>query len=212
MDYREKCYQLVKLLKTNGINNKNVLMAISQIPRHLFVASNYLEQAYTDCALPIDNQQTISQPYIVAKMTELLMQGNALNNVLEIGTGSGYQAAVLSKLVKSVYTVERIKHLLVQAQEKFHLLALKNIHCLHGDGLQGWSEYGPYDGIIVTAGAQTVPPALLAQLANNARLVIPIRTIDDNQELQVITRQGNSYITIHSDAVVFVPLLPEKVN
>ncbi len=162
--------------------------------------------------MPIDNQQTISQPYIVAKMTALLVQDDSLSNVLEIGTGSGYQAAVLSKLVKSVYTIERIKHLLVQAQERFQLLALKNISCLHGDGLQGWPEYGPYNGIIVTAAAQTIPSALLAQLADNARLVIPIQTIYGNQELQVITRQGNNYITTHTDAVIFVPLLPEKIN
>jgi protein-L-isoaspartate(D-aspartate) O-methyltransferase len=197
--------RLVDRLRREGIRNEAVLDVIRNTPRHLFVDEALSSRAYEDTALPIGYNQTISQPYIVAAMTELVI-ADAPKKVLEIGTGSGYQAAVLAQLVEKVYTVERIAPLASQARQRFRQLGLRNIRASHSDGTIGLAEFAPYDAIIVTAAAESIPDELLQQLAPGGRLVIPVGG-RDYQVLKVITRGEDGYNSEDREAVVFVPLL-----
>jgi protein-L-isoaspartate(D-aspartate) O-methyltransferase len=197
--------RLVERLRAEGIRNSVVLNVIGKTPRHLFVDEALASRAYEDTALPIGYNQTISQPYIVAAMTQLIIE-NKPQKVLEVGTGSGYQAAVLAALVPKVYTVERIKPLAVLARQRFRQMGLRNVRASHTDGSVGLPEFAPYDAIIVTAASETIPEALLEQLADNGRLVIPVGG-RERQTLSLITRHDDGYKRRDLDPVVFVPLL-----
>lgn len=208
MTSRRTRERLVNRLREKGIANEQVLDVISNTPRHLFVDEAIASRAYEDTALPIGHGQTISQPYIVARMTELLLSdGEAPGKVLEVGTGCGYQTAILSRMVGKVYTVERIKALLLQARTRFRQLRLRNIQARHTDGGWGWEQYGPYEGIIVTAAPEKVPQSLLEQLDIGGRLVIPVGRQGDTQILSVIIRTEAGYEREDFEAVSFVPLL-----
>ncbi|WP_133471410.1 protein-L-isoaspartate(D-aspartate) O-methyltransferase [Paraglaciecola marina] len=197
---------LAQLLHQEGIINSKVLTAIANIPREIFLPDALKHKAYQNTALPIGQGQTISQPYIVAKMTELLLESdNNAENVLEIGTGSGYQTAVLAQLFKQVFSVERIKTLQFQAKRRMNQLDLHNVKMKHGDGWQGWSSKGPYDAIIVTAAASSVPEKLYQQLNDGGRLIIPVG--ESNQQLHCITRQQDEFTSSIIEAVRFVPLV-----
>lgn len=198
--------RLVARLQERGIENPHVLTVIREMPRHLFVDEALASRAYEDTALPIGHGQTISQPYIVAKMTEILLQGGPREKVMEVGTGSGYQTAVLSKLVERVFSLERISPLQNQARERFYQLKLNNIRLKHSDGNWGWEWYAPYDGIIVTCAPEQVPQELLRQLAPGGRLVIPVGG-NTGQSLRVIDRVGDKFEETELDPVSFVPLL-----
>jgi protein-L-isoaspartate(D-aspartate) O-methyltransferase len=202
--------RLITRLKDKGITNVDVLAVIRELPRHLFVDEALASRAYEDTALPIGLGQTISQPFIVARMTEVLMAGIPKKSVLEVGTGSGYQAAVLSRLVDRVFSVERIAPLLKQARERFYQLKFNNIKLKYSDGSWGWPENSPYDGIIVTCAAEQVPEELLKQLAPGGRLVIPVGGTG-GQSLRVIDRNGNTFEETELDAVSFVPLLSGQI-
>jgi len=202
--------RLVARLKDQGIKNVSVLAVIRDLPRHLFVDEALASRAYEDTALPIGHGQTISQPFIVARMTEILLEGLPKNKVLEVGTGSGYQTAVLSQLVERVFSVERISPLQNQARERFYQLKLNNIRLKHSDGSWGWEENAPYDGIIVTCAPEQIPEGLLRQLAPGGRLVIPVGG-SSGQSLRVIDRNGNSFEETELDAVSFVPLLTGQI-
>lgn len=202
--------RLIQRLKDRGISNQQVLAIMRQCPRHLFVDEALASRAYEDTALPIGHGQTISQPFIVARMTEILLQGGSRNKVLEVGTGSGYQTAVLSGLVPRVFSVERIAPLLKQARERFYQLKLNNIRLKHSDGSWGWQENAPYDGIIVTCAPEHIPESLLQQLAPGGRLVIPVGT-STGQSLRVIDRNGNTFEESEWEAVSFVPLLSGQI-
>jgi protein-L-isoaspartate(D-aspartate) O-methyltransferase len=198
--------RLVRRLREEGISNERVLKVIRDTPRHLFVDEALASRAYEDTALPIGYNQTISQPYIVAAMTDLIIKNNP-QKLLEIGTGSGYQAAVLAPLVPKVYTVERIEPLARQARQRFRKLGLRNIRASYSDGTEGLPEFAPYDAIITTAAAEVIPQALLEQLSpDGGRLVIPVggRAC---QTLTVVTRNYDKYEYEELDPVVFVPLL-----
>jgi protein-L-isoaspartate(D-aspartate) O-methyltransferase len=198
--------RLIERLYEEGLSNPHVLEVIRRTPRHLFVDEALAHRAYEDTALPIGHNQTISQPYIVGRMTELLLAGGPLDKVLEIGTGSGYQTAVLAQLVERVFSVERIQSLQDRAKERLAELKLRNVVFRWGDGWEGWNALGPYNGIIVTAAAANVPQALLDQLAMGGRLVIPVGA-GDVQELLLIIREEDGYSRHVLDAVRFVPLL-----
>lgn len=198
--------RLVARLKDQGIKHIELLNVMRSLPRHLFVDEALASRAYEDTALPIGHGQTISQPLSVARMTEMLLTGMTKKKVLEIGTGSGYQTAVLSRLVERVYSVERIEPLQKQARERFYQLKFNNIRLKYSDGSWGWPEYGPYDGIIVTCAPEQVPEALLQQLAEGGRLVIPVG--GKQQSLRVIDRRGTTFEESILDDVTFVPLLP----
>lgn len=200
--------RLVQRLKDQGITNQKVLDVIRVTPRHLFLDEALSHRAYEDTALPIGHAQTISQPYIVALMTQILLSRGPLKRVLEIGTGSGYQAAVLAQLVDEVYSVERIKPLLIKARNLFRQLRLRNIVSAHSDGGVGWPEHAPYNGIIATAAPEQVPDELLYQLAPDGLLVIPVGT-GEHQELRVISRLGDTQKFEEEvvERVRFVPLL-----
>ena len=199
--------RLVNRLRDNGIRDERVLHAIAATPRHEFVDEALSSRAYEDTALPIGLGQTISQPWVVAKMTEALLDGGSPQKVLEVGTGSGYQAAVLAALVPSVFTVERIEQLLKQARRRFHRLKLNNIYTRHADGHLGWPSQAPFDGIIVTAGASRLPVELIDQLKVGGLLVVPV---DDfrAQRLLAVRRTEDGYEETDLGGVIFVPLLP----
>ena len=197
---------LAQKLQSEGISNPAVLQAIAHSPRHIFVPEILAHKAYDNTALPIGQGQTISQPYIVAKMSELLLAGSRPKNILEIGTGSGYQTAILAQLTDKVFSVERIKALQWQAKRCLRAMDLHNVSMKHGDGWQGWRSKGPFDAIIVTAAPSSVPPALLEQLADGGRLVIPVG--EQTQILKVITRDGDTFNEQQVEAVRFVPLVP----
>ena len=200
--------RLIQRLQSEGITNSAVLDAIRNVPRHLFVDEALSHRAYEDTSLPIGFSQTISQPYVVARMTELLLSRGVPNRVLEIGTGCGYQAAVLSQLVPRIFSVERIQPLLEKARKRFRSLGYNNIHSQHADGSFGWAEKGPYDAILSAAAPYSVPQELLEQLAPNGVLVIPVGG-DEVQELQLIYREGqtNKFDVVSTEDVRFVPLL-----
>ncbi|MEZ8282637.1 protein-L-isoaspartate(D-aspartate) O-methyltransferase [Vibrio splendidus] len=200
--------RLITFLIENGIQDQEVLDAIYQLPRESFLSQAMYHQAYDNNALPIGQGQTISQPYIVAKMTELLeLQQDS--RVLEIGTGSGYQTAVLAQLVDHVYSVERIKSLQWDAKRRLKQLDFYNISTKHGDGWQGWSSKAPFDAIIVTAAAESIPQALLQQLRDGGRLLIPVG--DDEQQLLKIVRHGDEFLSSVIEMVRFVPLVPGEL-
>ncbi|WP_042146416.1 MULTISPECIES: protein-L-isoaspartate(D-aspartate) O-methyltransferase [unclassified Pseudoalteromonas] len=197
---------LAQKLYEEGINQQAVLDAIASIPRHDFVDSILTHKAYENTALPIGLGQTISQPYIVAKMTQILIEQGVTDRVLEIGTGSGYQSAVLAKVFSEVYSVERIKSLQWQAKRRLQSLDLYNVAMKHGDGWLGWKSKAPFNGIIVTAAASEVPTELLYQLSDNGILVAPIGA--GEQKLVMFKRQGDNFIQQALEAVRFVPLIP----
>lgn len=196
--------RLIEFLVVNGIQDNDVLSAIHYLPRESFVSQAMMHQAYDNNALPIGQGQTISQPYIVAKMTELLELERS-SKVLEVGTGSGYQTAVLAQLVDHVYSIERIKSLQWDAKRRLKQLDIYNISTKHGDGWLGWEAKAPFDAIIVTAAAESVPQALLEQLAEGGRLVIPVG--DNEQYLLKIVRQGDAFVSTTIETVRFVPLI-----
>lgn len=199
--------RLIQRLYDEGLRNSQVLDVICSTPRHLFVDEALAHRAYEDTALPIGNNQTISQPYMVGRMTELLLADGPLDKVLEIGTGSGYQTAVLAQLVERVFSVERIQALQERAKELLAELSLRNVVYRWGDGWDGWNALAPYNGIIVTAGATEVPQALLDQLAVGGRLVIPVGESDDQQQLMLIVREEDGFVYKTLEGVRFVPLL-----
>jgi protein-L-isoaspartate(D-aspartate) O-methyltransferase len=198
--------RLIQRLYDEGLSNSKVLEVIRRTPRHLFVDEALSHRAYEDTALPIGNNQTISQPYMVGRMTELLLANGPLDKVLEIGTGSGYQTAVLAQLVERVFSVERIQSLQERAKEQLAELNLRNVVYRWGDGWDGWNALAPYNGIIVTAGASEVPQALLDQLAVGGRLVIPVGEGND-QQLLLIVREEHGFVRHALEGARFVPLL-----
>ncbi len=197
--------RLVEKLAANGISDERVLQMIETTPRHLFMPESLAHKAYENTALPIGNGQTISQPLMVASMTQLLSQ-HGCERVLEIGTGSGYQTAVLAQLVEHVFSVERIGELQYQAKRRLKKLDLHNVSMRHGDGWQGWASKAPFDGIIVTAAASDIPTALLQQLADGGIMIIPVGT--SQQRLYVIRRFGDDFEQKQLADVKFVPLVP----
>jgi protein-L-isoaspartate(D-aspartate) O-methyltransferase len=197
---------MLSRLREQGIKDEIVLSAIGNTPRHIFVDEALSIRAYEDVSLPIGFGQTISQPYIVARMSELLRNGQPLQKVLEIGTGCGYQTAVLSKLAKEVYSVERIRPLVMKARGHLRELKCINVKLAHADGNIGLPEIAPFDGILVTAAASHIPQDLLDQLAINGRLIIPVGT--DEQILYLVERLSQSeYRQTKLEPVKFVPLL-----
>jgi protein-L-isoaspartate(D-aspartate) O-methyltransferase len=198
--------RLVQRLREQGIANLAVLERIRNVPRHIFVDEALGSRAYEDTALPISYGQTISQPYIVARMTEALLEAGAADNVLEVGTGCGYQTAVLAPLVARLYTIERIEPLLVRARERLKELGIRNVRFRHGDGTLGWKAHAPFDGILVAAAPLTVPEALVKQLRVGGRLLVPIGP-EGEQELVRFTRREQGVQRESIGAVAFVPLL-----
>ena len=181
--------RLLERLFEEGIRNLHVLEAIRRTPRHLFVDEALAHRAYEDTALPIGHNQTLSQPYIVARMTELLLGGGPLDKVMEVGTGSGYQTAILAQVVERVFSVERIYPLQERAKGVLRDINIRNVVFRHADGNWGWPQYGPYDAILVTAAPAEIPPELLGQLADGGRLVIPVG--EHQQHLMLVVRQGD---------------------
>jgi len=198
--------RMVERLREAGIKDEQVLAAMAEIPRHIFVDEALAHRAYEDIALPIGFGQTISTPWVVARMLELARGGRALGRVLEIGTGCGYQVAVLSRLAREVCSVERISPLLMKARVRLRELRISNVRLKHGDGHFGLKEYAPFDAVVMAAAASHVPDALLEQLAPGGRLVMPVGTKEQHLTLVEHTEQG----FIHSalEEVRFVPLLP----
>ncbi len=203
--------RLISRLEEKGICNVGVLEAMRMTPRHLFVDEALSSRAYEDIALPIGHKQTISQPYVVARMTEAIMQDGVPDKVLEIGTGSGYQAAILAALVKNVYTVERIEALYQQARRRTMGLGLRNIRFKLSDGFWGWENYAPYDAIIAAAAPKEVPTSLIEQLAENGRLVIPVGQTSSVQNLMLIRKTKKGIEEEYLDAVSFVPFIQGKI-
>jgi protein-L-isoaspartate(D-aspartate) O-methyltransferase len=210
MTSRRTRERLVQRLREEGITDERVLGAIGGIPRHLFVDEALASRAYEDTALPIGHGQTISQPYIVALMTHVLLDGERPKKVLEVGTGSGYQTAVLARLVDDVYSVERIEPLMKQARRRLRELGIRNVQIRLSDGGWGWKEHAPYDGIIVTAAPAEVPPALLEQLAPGGRLVIPVGGAA-MQELLLVENTEKGFTQERLELVNFVPLVRDSV-
>jgi len=198
--------RMVERLRQQGIRDEGVLAALAQIPRHRFVEEALASRAYEDTALPLVRQQTISQPFVVARMIEILRSGRELGKTLEVGAGCGYQAAVLSCLATEVYAVERIRQLLDRAKENLRELRLPNVRLKHTDGNLGLPEAAPFDTIIVAAAAMVVPLELKQQLAPGGRMLIPLGGVD--QRLVLVERQGNVFRDTCLEAVRFVPLLP----
>ncbi|GCF91309.1 MULTISPECIES: protein-L-isoaspartate(D-aspartate) O-methyltransferase [Shewanella] len=195
---------LAKKLQDAGIRNQAVLKAISHTPREMFLDNALAHKAYENTALPIGQGQTISQPYIVARMSELLLH-KMPQRVLEVGTGSGYQAAILAQLVPQLCTIERIKGLQIQARQRLKRLDLHNVSFKYGDGWLGWANRSPFDAIMVTAAAATIPEALLSQLADGGVLVLPVG--EDTQQLMRITRNADRFSFETIETVKFVPLI-----
>lgn len=206
MTSRRTRERMVQRLTDAGVTDGRVLEALRELPRHIFVDEALATRAYEDTALPIGYSQTISQPYVVARMTEAVLAGGQPRTVLEVGTGSGYQTALLGRLVPEVFSVERIDGLLKSARARFNELGLHNIRLKHADGTLGWPEHAPYDAILVTAAPTETPVALLEQLAEGGRLVIPVGE-SGAQQLRVITRGPDGYDQQVLDRVSFVPLL-----
>ncbi len=206
MTSRRTRERMVKRLMEQGIRNRKILDVMRDTPRHIFVDEALASRAYEDNPLPIGYNQTISQPYIVARMTELLLRAGHLSKVLEIGTGCGYQTAVLAQFADHVYTVERILPLQRKAKEHLWELKIKNVSFIHNDGGWGWPEYAPFDGILVSAAPPEIPTALLEQMAIGGMMVIPIGE-SGRQELQRVTRTPTGYEVEEFEPVSFVPFL-----
>ena len=203
--------RMVERLRQQGIEDEQVLAAMGSVPRHLFVDDALAHRAYEDTSLPINFGQTISQPYVVAKMIELLIRDRALGKVLEIGTGCGYQAAVLAQIAREVYSIERIRELHERARANLRALRLHNLRLAHGDGNLGLEKAAPFDSIVVAAAAQSTPPALLRQLASGGRMILPLRARGSNaavpgQRLVLIERGARGFSETALDPVRFVPL------
>jgi protein-L-isoaspartate(D-aspartate) O-methyltransferase len=198
--------RLVQRLREQGIANLSVLERIRNVPRHIFVDEALSSRAYEDTALPIGFGQTISQPYIVARMSEALLEGPPLHSVLEVGTGCGYQTAVLAPLVEKLYTIERIEPLIDRARQRLKELDVRNVRFRHGDGTAGWKSHAPYDGILVTAAPLIVPDVLVQQLSIGGRLIVPVGA-EGEQELIRLTRKEQRIERQSLGPVSFVPLL-----
>lgn len=198
--------RLVQRLRDEGIGNSAVLDAIRNTPRHLFVDEALSSRAYEDTALPIGLGQTISQPYIVARMTEAVLEDGVPEKILEIGTGSGYQAAILAQLMPQVFSIERIAALLPKARQRMRLLELRNVRFKHGDGSAGWPSNAPYQAIMLTAAPQQIPPALFEQLALGGRMVAPLGPRGE-QALMLFKRTPEGIEQTELERVSFVPLL-----
>jgi protein-L-isoaspartate(D-aspartate) O-methyltransferase len=197
-------------IRSRGIRDPAILAAMAEVPRELFAVPEYRAQAYDDTPLPIPAGQTISQPYVVALMIEALQLRGA-DRVLEIGTGSGYAAAVLSRIAREVYTVERHEELVLYARERFRELGYDNVKVRHGDGTLGWPQHAPYDGIIVAAGGPQIPVSLRQQLAPGGRMVIPVGRHRERQQLVRITRQNEGHFQQEKlGHVRFVPLIGQE--
>lgn len=204
--------RLINRLRDQGINDERVLDVMRQTPRHIFIDEALSHRAYEDTALPIGYNQTISQPFIVAKMTELLLAEGPLQRVLEVGTGSGYQTSILAPLVEELFSVERIKPLQDKAKERLRTLGLNNVRCKHTDGGMGWPDRAPYDGILAACAPEEVPEELKQQLAVGGRLIIPVGG-SDNQKLNLVIRESEAeFSTEILDCVKFVPLLSGTVR
>ena len=207
--------RLVDRLRQSGITDETVLQAIADVPRHCFVDEAMASRAYDDCSLPIGEGQTISQPYVVALMTQLVvnsgLNGKPVDKVLEIGTGSGYQAAVLSKLVSRVYTLERIRTLAHRSSDRLRQLGMRNIKTRYTDGIEGWSDQGPFDAVIVTAAMETVPQELLDQVADGGVLVGPVGAQNGTQQLATLRCLAGQTPELQKiEQVKFVPFLSGK--
>jgi protein-L-isoaspartate(D-aspartate) O-methyltransferase len=204
--------RMIERLRSEGIRDEVVLAAMNAVPRHIFVDEALAIRAYDDAPLPIGHGQTISQPWVVARMSELARNGRALDTVLEVGTGCGYQTAVLAQLAATVYTVERIGALVAKAKRNLQLLKIKNVRLKHGDGSADLGEALEVDAIVVTAGATHVPTPLLHYLKTGGRMVLPLAQAEDagTQRLTVIESAASGYREHTFDAVRFVPLLPGK--
>ncbi|NNM01079.1 MAG: protein-L-isoaspartate(D-aspartate) O-methyltransferase [Gammaproteobacteria bacterium] len=198
--------RLVDALRAMGIESETVLELIRSTPRHLFVDEALGSRAYENTALPIGHGQTISQPYIVAQMTEALLDSGPMERVLEVGAGCGYQSAILARLARQVYAIERLDALARKLRTRLQALQINNVVVRHGDGMQGWPSKAPFDAILVAAAPVGVPLALLEQLADGGRIVIPVGRPGD-QDLRLITREANDYTEQSLERVSFVPLL-----
>ncbi|WP_090203802.1 protein-L-isoaspartate(D-aspartate) O-methyltransferase [Ectothiorhodospira magna] len=203
--------RMVQRLMASGIRDPRVLEVMGATPRHLFVDEALAHQAYENIALPIGFGQTISQPYIVARMTEALIQRDIPQRVLELGTGSGYQAAILAQLVDRVISLERVRPLQRRAREVLSQMGLHNISLRHVDGTLGWPEHAPYDGIVLTAAPRRIPDALLLQLSMGGRLLAPVGDEHDTQSLVCITRTERAFFKENLGPVTFVPLLSGEI-
>lgn len=204
--------RLVAQLRSLGINDSRVLEVIRKTPRHLFVDEALASRAYENTALPIGYRQTISQPFVVARMTEALLADGVPRRVLEVGTGSGYQAAVLAQLVPELYSVERIAALYTRAARLLRELGLHNVRLRHSDGTSGWPQSGPYDAILVTAAAAAVPESLLEQLAVGGRMVAPVGSESGTQQLTYIVRREACWEQMTLGPASFVPLLQGAIR
>ena len=198
--------RMVERLRAKGIANERVLAALGSVPRHLFVDAGLASRAYEDTALPIGFSQTISQPFVVARMIELLLAGRTPGKTLEVGTGCGYQAAVLASIFPEVFSVERIKGLLERARRNLLGLRLANLRLAHGDGYAGLEQAAPFHSIIVAAAAPRIPEALLRQLAPGGRMILPLSASKDAQRLVLVERNGRAFIETELDPVRFVPM------
>lgn len=207
MTSRRTRERLVARLKEQGIRHPGVLKVMLETPRHLFIEDGFASRAYEDTALPIGFNQTISQPYIVARMTELLLESGPVDKVLEVGTGSGYQTAILAQLVNRVHSVERIHPLQQRARRCLQDLNLRNVRLKHSDGGWGWDEYAPYDAILATAAPSEIPESLLTQMARRGVMVIPVGQ-GRTQILKRITRTEVGFEVEEIEPVNFVPFLP----
>jgi protein-L-isoaspartate(D-aspartate) O-methyltransferase len=205
-EYRQAREKMVSSqIRSRGISDKNVLNAMSKVPRHSFVPKELMSQAYTDRPLPIGEGQTISQPYIVALMTESLkLKGS--ERALEIGTGSGYQAAILADIAKEVYTIEIKEKLYTKASRVLESLGYTNVKTRHSDGYFGWPEAAPFDGIMITAAVDHIPPPLLKQLKDGGRLILPLGNPFSYQNLSMVTKHGEDYTVKQITGVLFVPM------
>jgi len=199
--------RMVERLRAQGIRDETVLAAIGEVPRHIFVDEALSSRAYEDMALPLGYGQTISSPHTVARMTELARNGRPLGKVLEIGTGCGYQCAVLCRVARRVYSMERLAVLIRKARRNLREAGVTNIHLRHGDGHAGMPEVAPFDAIVMTAAAARAPDALLKQLGAGGRMILPIER-NDEQHLYIIERTDKGMVERRVDPVVFVPLLP----
>lgn len=209
MTSRRTRMRLIQRLRESGITDEQVLTAMSNVPRHIFLDEALSHRSYEDTALPIGYSQTLSQPYIVARMTEVMMRHKP-SRVLELGTGSGYQTAILAALVDHVFSVERIRPLQDRARDRLRTLGVRNVLLKHADGGMGWPDKGPFDGILVTAAPREVPEELKSQLADGGVMVVPIG--EDTQMLTEIVRKGDRFEVNEVEPVRFVPLLAGVVR